>query len=174
MIAALKALPAWVWLVLALLVGLGAQQYCLHELRIELADEKLAHSRYRESVADRDRDAAVKALIETRRRIEAQEAIDRETEQKLADARADADSAGDALQRLQKQFELVAARSRACGNTITAQLSEAADSAARMQADMFGRVGALAKLYAGIADQRGIAGAACEAHYDSLGNGAPQ
>lgn len=174
MIAALKTLPPWAWLVLALVVGLGVQQYCLHELRSELADEKLAHSQYRESVADRDREAAVKALIETRRRIEAQETIDRETEQKLADARTDADSAGDALQRLQKQFELVTARSRACGNTITAQLSEAADSAARMQADMFGRVGALAKLYAGVADERGIAGSACEAHYDSLVNGAQQ
>ena len=170
----LRLIPPGLWWLLVVAVVAGAQQWRVAGLRGDLADEKLAHSQYREAVADRDREAAVKALIETRRRIEAQEAIDRETEQKLADARADADSAGDALQRLQKQFEIVAARSRACGNTITAQLSEAADNAARMQADMFGRIGAAAKLYAGVADQRGIAGSACEAAYQSLGNGAQQ
>lgn len=170
----LRLVPGWSWWLLAVVVVAGAQQWRVDGLRGDLADEKLAHSKHREAVADRDREAAVKALIETRRRIEAQEAIDRETEQKLADARADADSAGDALQRLQKQFELVTARSRACGNSITSQLGEAADSAARMQADMFGRIGAAAKLYAGVADQRGIAGSACEAAYQSLGNGAPQ
>jgi hypothetical protein len=37
-----------------------------------------------------------------------------------------------------------------------------------MLADVFGQVTSLARRYAAIADQRGIAGAACEASYNKL------
>lgn len=57
--------------------------------------------------------------------------------------------------RVRPLVTTITARSRACGNTITAQLSESADSAARVQADMFWRVGATAKVYARVADKRG-------------------
>lgn len=164
----LKLVPAWCWWLLAVAVVAGGQQIRVSGLQGDLAAEQGAHASYRSNVADRDRRAALVALQETRRRINAAKEIEHDTQQKIETARADADRAGDALQRLQHEFAAITARSRACGNTLTAQLSEAADSAARVQADMFGRVGEAARLYARIADERAIAGAACEAHYGSL------
>lgn len=168
----MKLIPPWAWLVLAMIGLAGMQSYRLNSAQAELANEKLAHSQYREAVADRDRAASVKSLIKTRRRIEAQEEIDRDAENKTADYQDSLARADDKFERLQQRFDAVSARSRACGNTITEQLGKAAEDAARVQSDMFGRIGAAAKLYAGVADERGIAGSACEASYQSLKDGA--
>lgn len=162
------AVPAWGWWLLAVLLVGGVQQYRIGGLQADLAIEQGAHSSYRTEVAERDRRAAQVALHETKRRIDRAEEIDRDAKHKIETARADADRAGDALQRLQQQFDATAGRSRACGNTVTAQLSQAADAAARMQADMFRRVGEAARLYARIADERGITVEACAAAYQSL------
>jgi hypothetical protein len=37
-----------------------------------------------------------------------------------------------------------------------------------VRADVLGRVGEAAQLYAGVADERGIAGLACEKAYDAV------
>jgi hypothetical protein len=40
-----------------------------------------------------------------------------------------------------------------------------------VRADVFGRVGEAAQLYAAVADDRGIAGATCEKSYDTVKGG---
>ncbi|MNO59963.1 hypothetical protein D3C76_505630 [compost metagenome] len=94
--------------------------------------------------------------------------VEKNAKGKLDEARADADRAGDALQRLQQRYEDADRRSRACGNAITAQLGEAAEDAARVRADVLSRVGEAARLYAAEADRRGVAGKACEAAYEAV------
>lgn len=166
----LKLVPAWAWpwiagIGLALAVGLG-QQVRVWSAQAELAKESRAHSSYRLEVAESDRRAASAALAETKRRIAAMDEVERNARWEIESARADADRAGGALERLQQRYDQSEQRSRECGNAITAKLSETAESASRMRADVFRRVGEAAQLYARVADERGIAGRACELAYD--------
>ncbi|MCW1937493.1 DUF2514 domain-containing protein [Pseudomonas sp. MDMC_285] len=172
MIAWLKLVPSWVWpwivgLVLVLAVG-GVQQVRVYGLQASLANEQSAHSSYRTEVAERDRRAAMFVIQENQRRQAAAEKAYAEAQQQLEAARGDAERAGSALERLKLRLAAAEQRSRDAGNSITAQLGKAAEDAARVRADMFGRLGEAVRLYAGIADQRGIAGLACEKAYDGL------
>lgn len=168
MTAWLKFVPGWAWWVLALAVVAGGQQirvlsaqFVASKARIDLAD-------YRTEVSERDRRAALVVIQENQRRQAATEKADAEAQEKLAAARTDAERAGSALERLQQRLAAAEQRSRDAGNAITAQLGQAAEDAARVRADVFGRIGEAAQLYAGVADERGIAGSACEKAYDSL------
>ena len=170
--ALVKLVPAWGWalllgLVLVLAVG-GVQQVRVYGLQVSLAKEQSVHSRYRTEVAERDRRAAMFLIQENQRRQAATEKADAEAQQQLDQARSDAARADSALERLQQRLAAAEQRSRDAGNSITAQLGQAAEYAARMRADLLGRLGAAAQLYAGVADQRGIAGSACERAYDGL------
>lgn len=172
MTAWLKLVPSWAWagaagLVLAMVVG-GVQQVRVYGLQVSLAREQSAHSNYRTEVAERDRRAAMFIIQENQRRQAATEKADAEAQKQLAAARGDAERAGSALERLKLRLAAAEQRSRDAGNSITDQLGQAAEDAARMRADVLGRLGAAAQLYAGIADQRGIAGVACERAYDGL------
>ena len=172
MTAWLKLVPAWGWavvggLVLALVVGVG-QQIRISLLQAGLADEKSAHSNYRTEVAERDRRAAMFLIQENQRRQAATEKADAEAQQQLAAARGDAERAGSALERLKLRLAAAEQRSRDAGNSITAQLGQAAEGAARVRADVLGRLGAAAQLYAGVADERGVAGTACEKAYGAM------
>ncbi|PTU76828.1 DUF2514 domain-containing protein [Pseudomonas indoloxydans] len=168
MTAWLKLVPGWAWWALALAVVAGWQQIRVSSAQSVAAGAQRELADYRAEVAERDRRAAVFVIQENQRRQAATEKADAEAQQQLDQARSDAARADSALERLQQRLAAAEQRSRDAGNSITAQLGQAADSAARMQADMFGRLGAAAQLYAGIADQRGIAGAACERAYDGL------
>ena len=172
MTAWLKLVPAWGWavvggLVLALVVCVG-QQIRISLLQAGLADEKSAHSNYRTEVAERDRRAAMFLIQENQRRQAAMEKADAEAKQQLAAARDDAERAGSALERLKLRLAAAEQRSRDAGNSITAQLGQAAEDAARMRVDVLGRLGEAVRLYAAIADERGIAGTACEKAYGAL------
>lgn len=168
MTAWLKLVPAWAWWALALAVVAGWQQIRVSSAQSVAAGAQRELADYRAEVAERDRRAAVFVIQENQRRQAATEKADAEAQQQLAAARDDAERAGNALERLQQRLAAAEQRSRDAGNSITAQLGQAAEDAARVRADMLGRLGAAAQLYAGIADQRGIAGSACERAYDGV------
>ena len=168
MTAWLKFVPGWAWWVLALAVVAGGQQIRVLSAQSDAAKAQADLASYRTEVSDRDRRAALFVIQENQRRQVATEKAYAEAQEQLASARTDADRAGSALERLQQRLAAAEQRSRDAGNAITAQLGQAAEDAARMRADVFGRIGEAAQLYAGVADERGIAGSACEKAYDAV------
>lgn len=163
-----RVVPLWAWLAVVLGLWTVVEELRLANLRGELVAEQAAHSGYRAEVAERDRRAALASLAEAKRRQVAAEGVEKDAQGKLGQAQGDAARAGDALQRLQQRYAETEQRARQCGDAITAQLSAAAEAGARMRADLLGRLGAAAGLYAAAADDNRVRGQACEASYDSL------
>ncbi|MDT4877987.1 hypothetical protein FQZ97_1135490 [compost metagenome] len=126
---------------------------------------------YRLEVTERDLRAAATARTEEQRRQKAVDEVERDGKEQLEMAQADAARTVDALQRLQQRFAEAEQRSRTCGDSITAQLGQAAEDAARVRADLLGRLGEAARLYAAESDRRGVAGLACEAAYGRVKGG---
>lgn len=182
MTAWLKLVPSWAWLAMAwalslLLIG-GAQQVRVAIAQVEAATalataakSSTALADYKTEVSERDRKATLAALQETKRRMLARDEVQKDAEQQIEAARADADRAGSALERLQQRLAETEQRSRAAGNTITAQLGQAAEADSRVRTELLGRLGALAQLYAGVADESRLRGLTCERSFDSLGGG---
>ncbi len=168
MTAWLKLVPTWSYLVLALVLVVGVQQVRVMSAQSDAAQARTDLASYRTEVSERDRRAALFVIQENQRRQAATEKADAEAQEQLAAARTDAERAGNALERLQQRLAASEQRSRDAGNAITAQLSQAAEDAARVRADVLGRVGEAAQLYAEVADERGIAGSACEKAYDAV------
>ena len=167
----LKLVPPLAWWVLALLiVGVG-QQLRVSGAQVEAATAVASLAGYKTEVSDRDRRANLAALQESKRRIAAIDKEQKHADEQLEAARADAAGADSALERLQQRLAATEQRSRAAGNTITAQLSQAAEADSRVRTELLGRLGSLAKLYAGAADESRIAGLTCERSFDSLGGG---
>lgn len=164
----LKLVPGWAYWLLALAVVAGGQQIRVLSAQSVAAEAQADLANYRTEVSERDRRAALYVMQENQRRQAATEKADAEAQEQLAVARTDAERAGSALERLQQRLAAAEQRSRDAGNAITAQLSQAAEDAARVRADVFGRIGEAAQLYAGVADERGIAGATCEKAYDAV------
>lgn len=163
-----RLVPLWAWLSIVLGLWTAVEELRLANLRSDLATEQAAHSDYRTEVAERDRRSALAVLAETKRRQQAAEGVEKDAQGKLGQAQGDAARAGDALQRLQQRYAEAEQRARQCGNTITDQLSAATEAGARMRAELLGRLGAAAGLYAAAADDNRVRGQACEASYDSL------
>ncbi len=168
MTAWLKLVPGWAYWLLALAVVAGGQQIRVLSAQSDAAQARTDLADYRTEVSERDRRAALFVIQENQRRQAETEKADAEAQEQLAAARTDAERAGTALERLQQRLAASEQRSRDAGNAITAQLSQAAEDAARVRADVLGRVGEAAQLYARVADERGVAGAACERAYDSV------
>lgn len=168
MTAWLKFVPSWAWWALALAVVAGGQQLRVLSAQSDAAQAQADLADYRTEVSERDRRAALFVIQENQRRQAATEKADAEAQEQLAAARTDAERAGSALERLKLRLAASEQRSRDAGNAITAQLSQAAEGAARVRADVLGRVGEAAQFYAGVADERGIAGSACEKAYDAV------
>ena len=168
MTAWLKLVPTWSYWVLALVLVAGGQQIRVISAQSVASKAQAELANYRTEVSERDRRAALFVIQENQRRQAATEKADADAQEQLAAARTDAERAGSALERLQQRLAATEQRSRDAGNAITAQLSQAAESAARVRADVLGRVGEAAQLYARVADERGVAGAACEHAYDAV------
>jgi chromosome segregation ATPase len=166
-----KLLPAWAYWALAVLLVLGVQQIRVTAAHMQASAAITELATYRAEVSEMARRVTLAALHETQRRELARDEVQKDAEQQIELARADAARAGDALGRLQQRLDIAERRSRAAGNTITDQLSAATEAEARMRAELFGGLGALAQLYASEADERGIRGQACERQYGSLRNG---
>lgn len=172
MTAWLKLVPSWVWLAgawaLSLVLVGGVQQLRFAGAQVQAAGALSALADYKTEVSERDRKATLAALQETKRRMAVIDEVDTNATKELDVARADLANAGTALERLQRRVEAAEKRSRDAGNAITAQLSASADASARMRADLLGRIGQAAGLYAGVADDRGVAGSACERVFDGV------
>lgn len=168
MTAWLKLVPGWAYWLLALAAVAGGQQLRVLSAQSVASKAQADLANYRTEVSERDRRAALFVIQENQRRQAATEKADAEAQEQLAAARTDAERAGSALERLQQRLAATEQRSRDAGNAITAQLSQAAEDAARVRADVFGRIGEAAQLYAGVADERGIAGSTCEKAYDAV------
>ncbi|MFG3451149.1 DUF2514 family protein [Stutzerimonas stutzeri] len=168
MTAWLKVIPGWAYWALALAVVAGGQQIRVLSAQSVASKAQADLANYRTEVSERDRRAALLVIQENQRRQVATEKADAEAQEQLAAARTDAERAGSALERLQQRLATAEQRSRDAGNAITAQLSASAEDAARVRADVFGRVGEAAQLYAAVADDRGIAGATCEKSYEAV------
>ena len=168
MTAWLKLVPTWSYWVLALVLVAGGQQIRVLSAQSDASKAQAELANYRTEVSERDRRAALFVIQENQRRQAATEKADADARKQLVAARTDADRAGSALERLQQRLAAAEQRSRDAGNAITAQLGQAAEDAARMRADVFGRVGEAAQLYAAVADDRGIAGATCEKSYEAV------
>lgn len=171
MTAWLKLVPTWSYWVLALVLVAGGQQIRVLSAQSVASKAQADLANYRTEVSERDRHAALFVIQENQRRQAATEKADADAREQLVAARTDAERAGSALERLQQRLAAAEQRSRDAGNAITAQLGQAAEDAARVRADVFGRVGEAAQLYAAVADDRGIAGATCEKSYDTVKGG---
>jgi len=146
----------------------GGQQIRVLSAQSDASKAQAELANYRTEVSERDRRAALFVIQENQRRQAATEKADADARKQLVAARTDADRAGSALERLQQRLAAAEQRSRDAGNAITAQLGQAAEDAARMRADVFGRIGTAAQLYAAVADERGVAGATCEKSYEAV------
>jgi len=169
LLKALDVLPAWVWALLfsGALSGYAVKSY---QLNTERTAHQTTHAVFAAQVA-----AAERAARE-------QSEKNRTTEQELRDAqeahaqeiatlhvnrdRALARSAVES-RRVQDAANAAAARARArCANTTTTNLGTSTDDPIGVLAIVLGRADERAGILADIAEQRGIAGRACERAYD--------
>jgi hypothetical protein len=126
-----------------------------------------AEARQQAHVATLRETAMHQALIETTRRLTAQQEAANAAAQQARRARADAAAADAAAGSLREHVARLAAR--AAGNDPAAAAGgQTAADAAGMLAELQRRADERAGILARIADERGIAGAACERAYDAL------
>lgn len=109
------------------------------------------------------------ALIETTRRLTAQQWAAHAAEIKARRSRGDAAAAGAAADSLREHAARLAADASAC-HPAAAAIGQAASAPGSVLADMLGRLEAHGRELAAEADRRGIAGSECEQRYDALTN----
>jgi vacuolar-type H+-ATPase subunit I/STV1 len=163
-------LPGWVWA--ALVAGLSLTNCATHIL---LQSERLEHqtskTEYAQRVADAERQRAEQEAQHRAIEQELSHAVENEREKAQA-LYAEVDStraAGRvASERLRNAARATAKLSgEVCANTAAASVRETAASAARVLADVFAESEQRAGILAATADQRSIAGRACEQAYDT-------
>ena len=145
---------------------------------VRLAKEQTAHqatvatfAKLRESHATASKVATEAARAEEHRRVFALERLIHEQAKVAESARADADAAAGALNRLRdKAARLAPAASIATAGTTTAATSPPADNPSVVLADMLGSLGRRAVDLGKYADEARNAGLTCEASYDALKN----
>ena len=111
--------------------------------------------------------AEAASRAEEQRRAQVQTEALNEAKRQADAARADADSANRAAERLRKRAN-VAFSSPGSADPAASASGSAASNPASVYADVLGRLGDAAGQLAAIADERGIAGNACERSYDAL------
>jgi hypothetical protein len=150
--------------VLALLLAVLGGAYALQR-----HEQALGASACQAQVATAAAAASEQARAEEQRRVTAQQEITDETTRQsnvAQTARAGADAAAVGLRA---RAAVVAARcDRATSDPAAASPSPAAGAPGDLLADVLGRLDAAGRELAATADQRGIAGAACERSHDAL------
>ena len=149
--------------------ALGLRTYQLHTATAHLAEVQIAWAQDRAQAQ-----AAALAESEKYRALEtqwatAQKEITDDADRKVTQARADAAVADAAAGKLQQRVAaLVAAARAAAANPSASQGGPAADDPIGMLAELQRRADQAAGRMAQIADERGIAGEACERAYSEL------
>lgn len=157
-LAILRGIPVWAW-ALAAVIGWGALQK--HRADAAAKREKAAALEQ----ADARASAIHGALVQQTNVVRKQTEVIHDATEQARRARADADRAGDAERRL---LARIGAAGGGSTDPAAAGASAPAGDASAVPADLLGRcVGDLRRL-AAIADERGIAGQACERAYDAL------
>lgn len=159
-------------LAVAVAISLGAAGVQTYRLAAESEDHartKAEHAEYLAGLDRAAREAEALARAEEQRRFAAlQGAID-DAEQRLEQARADADAASDAGDRLRQR---VAQLSTACrvssGDTGAAGGGQPADATGDLLADVQRRIDEATERIARFADQAHAAGLACQNSYRAL------
>lgn len=156
----LRAVPLWAWALVAALAWGGLQHR-----RASVAGSELL--RVQGEIATAREQAMHGALVETSRRLSAQQEVADAAQTAARRARADAVSAGAAAGKLRTHAASLAASAGACDPAATVD-GAAAGGAGVVLADMLGRVTAHAGELASEADKRGAAGAECAGRYGAL------
>ena len=154
----LRAIPLWVWLLLAVLAWGSWQRHRATAVAQDLAAVQLQAAQQREA-------ELAAAVIEQARVAAEQGAMAGETRRRRERARADAGRARTAADRLR-----AAAASAAAGAASAAAAGDCsrAVAAVGVHADVLGRAVERARILAEHADAAGAAGGACQRAYDPL------
>ncbi len=157
----------WAYLALVAAVGTAGVVFVHHERAIGAATAQAQLEHERAAVAAAGASAAAAAATESQRREARMLEIVNATQQ-LA-VRVASDSAALARERGDLQLQLADYRARAIAVDPAAPNScAAARAAVDLLADLFGRASDRAAQLARVADDRGVAGQACERAYDAL------
>ena len=130
-----------------------------------VADQQAAESAA--AIATQREQAMHTALVETTRRLTAQQEAARAAAQQARQARADAADAAGAAERLRQRAAELAAGAGACDPTAAAG-GPAASAPGLVLADMLGRLEARGRELAAALDAASTAGEACERSYEAL------
>lgn len=153
----------------ATVIMLGLQSWRLNSERLAHAETRQEHAVMVAASEAAARQAEAAARIEEQRRIAALQEVVNETESKLARARADADAARSAGDRLRQRLaELRGTCGRAAGDTAVATGGGSADAAGDLLADVQRRLDDAADELARFADAAHAAGLACEQGWGAL------
>lgn len=126
-----------------------------------------AEAQQRELQATAREEAMHQALVETARRLTAQQEAARHAETIARRARADAVAADAVAGQLREYAADLAARADAC-SAAPATVGAAASAPGSVLAELLGRVESRGRELAAEADRRGVAGFECEQRYDAL------
>lgn len=158
LLAILRAVPIWAW-ALAAVIGWGA----LQKHRAEAAVKREETAKLEQ--ADARATAIHGALVQQTRVVNTQNEVIHDATEQARRARTDADRAAAAERRM---LERLRAAGGASTHPAAAGASAPAGETAGMHADLLGRCVSDLRRMAAIADERGIAGQACERSYDAL------
>ena len=160
LIALLRLIPIWAYALAAAVTWGGFQRYRANEVGAQLARHITETAQLREQ-------AMHSALIETTRRLSAQQEVADHAQASTRRAQADATAAAGAAGRLRAYAASLAIGAGAC-NPAPASIGPAASAPGVVLADLLGRLEAGGRSLAEEADRRGIAGAECVGRYEAL------
>lgn len=164
----LKTVPIWAWVIILLVIGLGAQEVRVRAWEEETATASKELSDYRAAVAESSRKAEASAREEERRRQAAVDQVAINAKEKIDAANADADGARNAADGLQREVNrLRASRSATC-SAIAAGERKARGDAFSVLADVFQESVDRNRVLADALERSRVAGKACEAAYDGI------
>mgnify|MGYP006935474956 CR=1 FL=1 len=155
-----RGVPIWAW-ALAAVLAWGAWQ---RHSATRAADALAAHKLQTEAARS---EAMHSALIETTRRLSAQQEVTRAAQSRASKALQDRAAAASAADGLRQYADQLAARAGACDSG-AADGGAAARTSGLVLADMLGRLEARGRELAAALDAASTAGAACERSYDAL------